>query len=183
VILAPFRDDIRPRLRQSLAWLEDPDGSPELRWFARDAIIVELRHLDDERALTDVLTVLHRAVDRGDLLTLSLVFELPSRLSDGRETRVDALIPLGTHALSVGAVEPLIKIARAALLGPRIAVPFQWIQAILEAESGDEPRDVVVHVFNDWVEREGRDEPVVADLLRRRPAIHAKMFCTPRIPF
>jgi hypothetical protein len=180
---SPVRDEIRPRLRQSLAWLEDSNGAPELRWFARDAITVELRHLDDERALSDVLTVLHRAVDRGDLLTLSLVFELPSRLNDDRQARVDALIPLGSHALSVGAVEPLIKIVHAALLGPRIAVPFPWIQAILEAESGDEPRDIVVDVFNDWLEREGHHEPGVAELLQKRPAIHARLFCAPKIPF
>jgi hypothetical protein len=178
-----FLEAVRHNLRQALAWLEAPHTSPALQFFARDLAYPSLKHLPDERAVTDVLAMLHRAIDRGDLFAMSLVYEVPRDLVDGREASASALLPLGHHALAVGATEPLIKIAHAALLARWIAIPVAWIQAILEAESGPEPREMVVGILEEWLQREGSDPAAVVEVLRRRTAIRAKLDCPEEIPF
>ncbi len=64
----------------------------------------------DERTLTDVLMVLRRAIDRGDMRTLDLVWVLPRRLEDGRDTD-SAVLRLGKYALERGSWAALSRVA------------------------------------------------------------------------
>jgi hypothetical protein len=176
-----FQDAVHENVRQAIAWFEDSDTSPALRSFALALVPPALRYLPDERVVSDVLAMLHRAVDRGDLFGLSLVFELPRELADRRQASEPALLPLGNHALAVGATEPLLKIAHAAMCTRRMVVPASWIRAILEAESGPDPRDLVVGIVEEWLQREGADPDSAADVLSRRPAIQAQLLF-PEVP-
>jgi hypothetical protein len=128
-----------------------------------------------------VLNAVHRAIDRGDLLTLSLVDDLPFRLRDGRHPHATALPRLGEYGIAVGAVESLTHIARA---GIDASTPFPpaWLRVILEVESGEIPRDLVVDVLDACLEREGSDSGHVADLLHRHPTMVARLNC-PQVPF
>jgi hypothetical protein len=49
------------------------------------------------------------------------------------------------------------------------------LHRILEAETAPEPRGVVSVVLEDWLHRQGAQPDVVADVLRRCPAIRAKI--------
>ena len=178
-----FLGVVRDTLRQALAWLEDPDSSVQLRYLARDLVHPLLIHLPDERAVTDVLAMLHRAIDRGDMLVMPLVYEIPRDLVDGREASAPALLPLGNHAMAAGAIEPLIVIAHAAMLARWMVVPASWIRIILEAEVDPDPRDLVVGIVDDWLRREETLAADVAEVLRRRPAINEKLLCPSESPF
>ncbi|MGH7437287.1 MAG: CHC2 zinc finger domain-containing protein [Polyangiaceae bacterium] len=167
---------LRPQLAQYLSWLGDPGAPPLLRDFARSAGALTPGYLSDERALSDVVTVVHRALDRGDWLPVALVHELPLELDDGRETTAATELSLGRHAFAIGATEPLIDIAQAMLLRRRATVPAEWMCCILEAESRPDPRAKVISVLHDWLDQEGVDPAPVDGVLRLRPALHATLF-------
>jgi hypothetical protein len=175
-------DAARALLCQSIAWLEDPDSSIELRNLARDLVDAALRHLQDERAVTDVLSAIRRAIDRRDALTTELVYDLPRDLDGGRDASAPGIVLLANHALATSALEPLITIVHGAL-SRGMPVPARWIVALLEAESGPDPRDEVAQILGEWLERKGSDPAAVAEVLGRRPLVHAKLYCPEEIPF
>lgn len=173
----------RLHLRQGLASLEDREASFELRTYARCVVSLSVNHLADERALTDVLVVLRRAVDRRDMLPLALVSELPQVLRDGQDACAAALLPLGDHAVAVGAIDPLIEIANGALAYRWLDVPATWIRAVLEAEDGPELRECVNDLVNLWAMRPETDVKELAEVLRRRPGLYEKLGWSHDDPF
>ncbi len=172
----------RQHLREGLASLEDRQASFELRTYARSVVSLAVNHLADERALTDVLVVLHRAVDRRDMLPLALVSELPQLLRDGQDACAAALLPLGDHAMAVGAIDPLIEIANGALVHRWLDVPA-WIRTVLEAEDGPALREGVNDLVNLWAMRPETDVKELAEVLRRRPGLYEKLGWSHDDPF
>ncbi len=181
------RDELRTHLRRYLAWLDDAETPAELRSFACHAVATTLRYLADEAAITDVLVVLRRGVERRDDLATSLVYNLPRVLDDGRPCDGVALLPLGNHALARGALDALLHIACASLWSTVVAVPAAWIVALIQAESQEQPRELLISLVEDWLEREtdrdGGDADPVGIALCERPNLHAKLFCPASIPF
>jgi hypothetical protein len=178
-----WRDAVRAQLRLALGWLSDLDAPLPLRRYARQAAAAALHHLPDEQAVTDALTVLHRAVDRGDLVALELVEDMPSFLADGRYAEEAALLPLGARALARGAVEALLRITRVSLETPCVHVPADGIGASVEAATSDDPRREVYETVGEWLQQNGNDPAPIADALQRRPAIVESLRNPPEIPF
>jgi hypothetical protein len=178
---ADFLHAVRGHLREAISWLDDPKISSDLRSYAHDSLRTALACLPDERAVTDVLSMLHRSIDRGDLHTLTLIGVLPANLFDGREAHESALVPLGEHALRIGAVDALTPITMAAVRAASMTPPVRWLRAILEAESSSEPRECVVDLLDAWLRRKDSDPVDVAEIMRGRPALHARLWEPPEV--
>ena len=170
-----FEKLARQHLRQGLAALDDMQASFELRSYASSLVNLTVNQLADERALTDVLVVLHRAVDRHDMLPLALVCELPPILRDGQDAYAAAVLPLGDHAMAVGAIDPLIKIADGAMAHQWMLVPAAWIRAALEAEEGPELRECVNALVHRWAMYPETDVKELAEVFKRQPGLYEKL--------
>jgi hypothetical protein len=125
-------------LRIFLADLADSSLSDELRARVVELACGVLQDAPlDERTLTDVLSTLRDAIDRGEERTLSILRCLPLRLDDGRRTD-SAFVRLGEHARSRGNRIALAYVAGAAWCHG-IEVPAAWkqdLRCLLSAESG-----------------------------------------------
>jgi hypothetical protein len=177
---ADFREGVGRHLREALRWIEDRETSRDLRSFANQGVRIALATLPDERAVTDVLALLHRAIDRRDLHALALVDSLPSHLLDGREASESALVPLGDHALRAGNLDALVTIATTAVGRRSMSVPVDWIRAIAEAHTG--PADArVIDVLEGWLTRPDTSPEAIALVMQRRPALCAGLYEPPAV--
>jgi len=62
-------------------------------------------------------------------------------------------------------------------------VPAAWIRAVLEAESGREPREKVIDLVDNWLSREGSDAKELTEVLKKRPDVYLKLYCAKDVPF
>jgi hypothetical protein len=136
--------------------------------FACHVIGWALVYVRDERMITDILTVIRHAIDRGDEPPLLLLHSIDCNIrSDAGVAR--GVARLGERALDRGETLALARVTVAFArndIGPRaVRAPARWIRALVGDATLDDVDFEVLSSVATWLRDDGNDVEGVRDLI------------------